>query len=539
MNSRARLAAAVFVLAVLPRLSSPAMAADITANPSNYRTVLRSLKPGDSMVLSPGEYKPLYLSDLNGTPEAWITIKGPAVGAPAIIVGESGSNTVEIVNSSYLAIENLRIDSQGIPGAFGISAKGRNLNRTHDVRIEGNSLVGQNGNQQTDGISTKIPTWGWTIRRNQIIGAGTGIYLGDSDGTQPFVNGLIENNLVAYSIGYNLEIKDQISLPTITGMPLLSTSTIIRNNVFIKDDKPSPDGDRPNVLVGAFPGSGLGSNNLYEIYGNFFFHNPREALFQGSGRLSLHDNIFVDGPVGYSAIVLRKQNFPLKLAFVYNNTIYTSGRGIYFGTLAVSQDAVMGNLIFASDAIAGPIGRLSNNLVASVASAAQYVSSPSFDLGAMNFYPRAGKCKGPPIDLTLFHTDTDYNLDFNGHSKGQATRGGVFRGAYAGAGLNPGWRLQAGIKSSTVHPSESRLSRPPVNDRPETRSLDVRSATGTYKTISSLSLKDYRLGSTSGGCCAWTADAYAPGLLLWRSATGAEPASAQRCDCSTVARASE
>ena len=230
------------------------------------------------------------------------------------------------------AIENLRIDSRGIPGAFGISARGGDENVTHDIRIEGNTLVGQNGGQQTDGISTKIPTWGWVIRYNQILGAGTGLYLGDSDGTQPFVNGLIEHNLIRDTIGYNLQIKDQNSIPDIPGMPGGPTSTIIRHNVFIKNDQPSPDGDRPNLLVSAFPSTGRGSMNMYEIYGNYFLHNRREALFQGSGRVSLHDNVFVDGPDSYPAVVLRAQNNPLKVALVYNNTVYTSGKGIYFGT---------------------------------------------------------------------------------------------------------------------------------------------------------------------------------------------------------------
>ena len=45
--------------------------------------------------------------------------------------------------------------------------------------------------------------------------------------------------------------------------------------------------------------------NMYEIYGNYFLHNHREALFQGSGRVSLHDNVFVDGPGSYPAVVLR------------------------------------------------------------------------------------------------------------------------------------------------------------------------------------------------------------------------------------------
>ena len=258
MSCKQLLATAIFALAlpvIGPRF---AFAAQFKANPSNYRNVLRGLKPGDTVALAPGKYPSLYLADLNGTTEAWITIQGPASGQPAVIAGVPNSNTVEIVNCSYLAIEGLRIDSRGISGAFGISVKGKQ-NRTHDIRIEGNTLVGQNGDQQTDGISTKAPTWGWIIRGNQIISAGTGIYLGDSDGTAPFVHGLIENNLIQDTIGYNLEIKDQISLPPVPGMPLEPTHTIIRNNVFIKDDQPSPDGNRPNLLVGAFPAIGCGS----------------------------------------------------------------------------------------------------------------------------------------------------------------------------------------------------------------------------------------------------------------------------------------
>jgi hypothetical protein len=272
---------------VLSNVAHPAVAAVVSANPSNYHALLTTLKPGDTLNLAPGTYPRLDIRGLNGLPDAWITITGPPSDPPAIIVGESEYNTVEILNSSYLAIENLRIDSRGIPGAFGISARYHEENLTHDIRIEGNTLVGQNGGQQTDAISTKTPTWGWIIRYNRILRAGTGLYLGDSDGTQPFVAGVIENNLIQDTIGYNMEIKDQITIPAIPGMPMAPTTTIIRNNVFIKNDQPSPDGDRPNLLVGAFPATGAGSLNMYEIYGNYFAHNHHEALFQGSGRLTL------------------------------------------------------------------------------------------------------------------------------------------------------------------------------------------------------------------------------------------------------------
>jgi hypothetical protein len=229
-------------------------------------------------------------------------------------------------------------------------------------------------------------------------------------------------------------------------MRIEPTSTIIRHNVFMKNDQPSPDGDRPNVLLGAFPSKDRGSLNMYEVYGNYFVHNHREALFQASGRVSVHDNIFVDGSYTYPVVVLRKQNYPLRLAYIYNNTIYTSGRGIYFGTTALIDEAVDGNLVFALTPISGAVMQQSNNLVDLVWNAPKYVRSPSFELGSMDFYPLPGKCQGAAIDLSGFQTDTDYALDFNGTPKTQAQGGVVFRGAYAGAGTNSGWKLQAGLK---------------------------------------------------------------------------------------------
>jgi hypothetical protein len=412
----------------------------ITADPSTYQSLLPKLQPGDILSLAAGNYPLLHIFGLHGMQSQCIVITGPSSGPPAVIQGSAGNNTVQIVGSSYLAIKNLTIDSLGIDGAFGISAQGGSSDVTHDILIEGNMLVGQGGGQETDGISTKTPTWNWVIRKNRIIGAGTGLYLGNSDGSDPFVAGIIEDNLVENPIGYCMEIKYQLPRPALSGMPTGPRSTIIRNNVFLKDDQPSPDGDRPNLLVGGFPDSGPGSTDLYEIYGNFFYHNPREALFQGSGRISFHDNILVDGQ--YAAAVFRSHDLALKLAFVYNNTIYTTQSGIEFGSLASTDDAVVGNLVFAAAPISGSIANQTANIVDTFANAAHYVSSPAFTLGSMNFYPLVGQAEGPALDLSKFSVNVDYNLDFNRTPKGGLT----FRGAYAGAGVNPGWQLQADIE---------------------------------------------------------------------------------------------
>jgi hypothetical protein len=416
---------------------SPSIAAD----PATYRSILPTLKPGDTLSLAPGLYARLDLDHLDGRRGHCITIAGPASGAPAVVQGAPGFDSVEITNSSYLVVKNLTIDSLGFAGTHGISAKGGLANVTHHIVIDGNRVVGADGSQQTDGISTKTPTWGWIIRRNTVIGAGTALYLGNSPGDDPFIGGIIEDNLVMNPIGYCMEIKFQKMRPAIDGMPTAPATTIIRNNVFIKNDGPSPDGDRPNLLVGGFPDTGPGSHDLYQIYGNFIFHNPREALFQASGRVSFHDNILVDGE--RAAAVFRDHDLPLKLARVYNNTVYSSQKGIYFGNKAAEAEFVVGNLVFAATPISGAIVNQRGNIVGAPSDAGRYVRAPSALLGSMDFFPLSGKATGPRLDLSSFAGDVDFDVDFNRMPKGPRFR----RGAYAGDGTNPGWQLQAEIKT--------------------------------------------------------------------------------------------
>ncbi|HVY44838.1 MAG TPA: right-handed parallel beta-helix repeat-containing protein, partial [Minicystis sp.] len=381
----------------------------VDADPSNYTTVLPTLQPGDTLDLASGTYTDeLDVTNLNGSAAAPITIRGPADGS-AVFAGNACCNTVEITNSSYVVIQNLTIDGGHLDGVFGVSAKGDTQNLVHHVTIEGCTFRGQDASQQTDAISTKTPTWGWVIRRNVIRGAGTGLYLGNSDGSDPFVEGVIEENLVEDTIGYNIEIKFQNAWPNVAGLPTGTTSTIVRNNVFIKNDAPSPDGDRPNLLVGGFPASGPGSQNLYEIYGNFFFHNPRESLLQASGRVSIHDNVFVDA--SDKAIDLVDHDLPLELAHVYNNTIYAAQRGIHFGNAAPEGDLVFLNLVFAATPIDGPIANQAANMTDTAANAGMYVNAPSLVLGQMDFYPRSGKCQGAPYDASAVASETDYDED--------------------------------------------------------------------------------------------------------------------------------
>jgi len=418
------------------------------ANPENYRRLLATLAPGDTLVLAPGVYdRGLPISNCHGAPERWITIQGPQTGV-AEIRQTQAANCVELRQCSYVALKRLSIVGEGSNASrvlFGISAKGGLENKVHHILIEDCLISDWRGSQQAVGISTKTPTWDWTIRRNIIRNCGTGLYLGNANGADPFIRGLIEHNLVMDPIGYCMEIKYQKPRPNLPDMPTAASSTIIRHNVFIKNDAPSPDGSRPNVLVGGFPESGPGAEDWYEIYGNVFWHNPRESLLQASGRVSIHDNLFVNCPsVGHAAITLRSHDLPLKRVHLYHNTIVAAARGIRVGNAAPEGNRIIGNIIFADEPLAlhRAISQVSENLTGPVAAAAQHLAKPVPVLGEVDLHPKPGRCEGPPLDLSVFAREQDFAKDFDGRPRNTNTA----RGAYAGPATQQSWRLQADRK---------------------------------------------------------------------------------------------
>ena len=167
---------------------------------------------------------------------------------------------------------------------------------------------------------------------------------------------------------------------------------------------PAPTATGPTSWSAAFPTRASAPKTRYEIYGNFFFHNPRESLLQASGRISIHDNVFVD--VAGTAILATGHDLPIRLGWIYNNTIFAAGTGISVGN-AADRSIVFGNLIFADDPISGSPDLESDNIVDSIAAANDYVVRPSRTLGAMDFYPLAGRCQGAALDLSGFAADLD------------------------------------------------------------------------------------------------------------------------------------
>ncbi len=433
------------------------MAEVFIANPSNYLTLLRNLAPGDTLMLEPGIYDDsndvpgLPFFNMNGEPDKPIVISGAETGNRPVFLGRSTHNTVRFDNASYIEIRNIVIDGRNL-GGDGVKAQGI----SHHIMLENLLIKGVGSDQQIVGINTKAPAWKWVIRNCVIIEAGTGMYFGNSDGSVPFVNGLIEYNLIVNTLGYNLQIKHQIDRPARSGVPGDGT-TIIRHNVFSKAENASTGGAaRPNLLVGHWPLTGAGSSDVYQIYGNFFYQNPTgEALFQGEGNIALYNNLFVnrDG----DAVRIQPHNDVPKMIRIFNNTVVSRGTGIRVtGGDPGQQQKVIGNAVFAANQISAV--DQNDNITDTFENASNYLSDPtgipSGSPGSLDLYPLVDRLTGPRPENASYRTFVHWDRDFNGD-----VHDGTFRGAYAGEGQNSGWPLKLEIKppieeSDPVHVPE-------------------------------------------------------------------------------------
>lgn len=438
----------LFVFLLLALLLPVAEARQLLADPSSYRAVLSAMTPGDTLQLSAGEYRRgLPLHRLQGLSAEPITISGPASGPRAVFIAQPGHNTISILNSSYITIRNLELDGRNLP-VDGVKAEGH-ADWAHHITLE-NLLIRNHGHhQQTVAISTKCPAWGWQVRGNVIIGAGTGLYFGNSDGSDPFVASVIENNLIVDTIGYNLQIKHQLTRAGITGMPQGEQQTIIRHNVFSKANGGSSGGQaRPNVLVGHWPLSGAGQDDRYLIYGNFFYQNPNESLFQGEGNLALYNNLFVNE--GGDAIRIQPHNDILRHIAVFFNTVVSAKTGIVLrqsrGALVEQASTypqwLTANVVFAAQPIEAK--QLSGNVVGTPAQATAYLRRPQAPPGEMDLRPKeALTAPFDPAQLTQYH---DWNLDFNGNLR----KAGII-GAYAGEFEENDWVPRIELKPPWLH----------------------------------------------------------------------------------------
>jgi hypothetical protein len=198
-----------------------------------------------------------------------------------------------------------------------------------------------------------------------------------------------------------------------------------------------------------FPSSGYGVHDTYEVYGNFFYNNPTEALMQVTGNTTAYNNVFVNhvAPSGYEAVVITNHNgFPPRLMNMFHNTVLTSsdagGIGLFSPDPNYPQYCYANAVFSDGTPISGFSGTNEiDNITDTYAHADSYVKSPSIDISSLDLYPLPGQLQGGLTAKTLFINFTDYDIDFNGDPYDWH-----FRGAYSGSGINHGWDLQLDIR---------------------------------------------------------------------------------------------
>ena len=400
--------------------------AEYRATPLNYLAILQDLRPGDTLELAPGDYdRGLPLHGLVGAPGSPIVIRGPEGRPTARFTARRDAHTVSIMNSAWVEIHHLELDGLGFP-VSAVRAEAHS-NWAHHITLNGLTITGHGGDQSISGISTFCPVWGWTIRNNMIVGAGTGMYLGNSDGSAPFVGGIIESNIIVDSIGYNLQIKHQRVRPKIAGMPEGPSLTIIRQNVFSKSMNSSIGNmARPNLLVGHWPLSGPGAEDTYAIYGNFFFQNPSESLFQGEGNIAFYSNLLIN--TNGDAINIQPHNAVPRRISIFRNTVLAANTGIRVsGADPAYTQRVVGNAVFASVPVVG--GEQAANKTGPLAAAGEFLAAPFAPLGRLDLSPRPGKLTTAPFNVAQQVPIPDLNRDFDGRIFSRS-----IAGAYAGDG---------------------------------------------------------------------------------------------------------
>lgn len=396
-------------LLIAALISLPAWAADYPAGPDDYREYLPRLVPGDRLLLRAGDYlRGLPVHHLAGEPGRPIVIEGVA---GTRFLARAGANTVSLLDTQHIVIRNLELDGRNQP-VDAVKAEGHGR-FAHFITLENLHIHDHAASQQSVGISSKCPAFGWIVRGNRIERVGTGMYFGDSDGSDPFVAGRIEDNVVTDSIGYNLQIKHQKPRPE--GLPESEREheTVIQRNFFVKETAWPDRAARPNVLVGHQPVSGPGARDRVRIVANVFWQNPSEALFQGEGNLALYNNVFINSQ-GHAVHIQPHNDVPREVT-VFHNTVLARGHGIRIlareGQPPAWPQRVLRNLVFAGSPLFG--GEAVDNHVAAVDGAARFLKKPFAEPDRLDLTPAmtlAGSVW--PEDLALAaYPDADQDVD--------------------------------------------------------------------------------------------------------------------------------
>ncbi len=413
---------------MLPLLPLLVLAAPIDIYPQDdLWTALKSLGPGDELIIHAGEYQSPGFVELSlpGTADQPIVIRG-ADGEVPVLKGTPDQNLINVSGTHY-TIRGLEL----VGGSHGLRLATSAHARLEELEIHGTGDVGISCNRP-DNTYEDI-----TIRRVHIhdtgVGGGPGecMYLGCNDGACTVFDSLVEFNwchdTLAGTQGDGIELK--------TG----SYNTAIRHNVIYNVKYPA-------ITMYGTQGK---AGNLVE--GNVVW-NVGDNGIQTVGDVIVRNNIVLD--VGASGIASKPSQGEIveDLTIVHNTVIgagdtclrgnqYPGGAGIVVANNALYCEATsaiklpegQGSALVAGNRVLGQVSGVNGGADDGGPLAAAFTDAAGKDL-----YPLAGS---PLIDAgDPAHAVED---DFNCLPRGGAPEVGAYD--YS-APQNPGWMIQEGFK---------------------------------------------------------------------------------------------
>jgi hypothetical protein len=271
---------------------------------SDFCSAVNALRPGEELVLRPGDYQGPCTIRNGGRPGAPVVIRAlDSAQRPRIVYQGRDSNVLD-VKASHVIVRGLRF------GPTQTEVDGVRVFEAEEVIVEGCEFDGMSGIAV---VANHANVRGLVVRNNVIFRSrATGMYFGCHDGTTCAVTDLlIEGNYIhgvtagPNEIGYGLEIK-------------LNSAGTVRGNVVV-------DTKGPGIMVYGSRDPAL----LSVVERNFLADSHTSAgIVVGGGPALVRNNIAVGSARGGIALEDYGRRGLLRGVVLVHNTVFGNAGGI-------------------------------------------------------------------------------------------------------------------------------------------------------------------------------------------------------------------
>ncbi|MEQ1865040.1 MAG: right-handed parallel beta-helix repeat-containing protein [Micropepsaceae bacterium] len=382
---------------------------------SDLRAAVKTLKPGDELVLDGGTYAIdfRFIVTANGTAGKLIVIRAKAGKHPVIAQSNRDEEIIEIRDSQYVVIRG--IEFRG--GSHGINLVESDFITIEDCEIHdtGDAAIAANAGGTYEGLK---------LLRNDIhhtAGSGEGMYLGCNRDECRLANSLIEGNHVHHTNGPDVEQGDGIEVKE------GSYGNVIRDNVV-------HDTNAPGIIT--YGTVGNGPANIIERNAIW---NVKDNGIQSAADAVIRNNIVLGSPI---ALQKHQGASPSNLQVVHN-TVITKGDAIALrdvsGEVLIANNALYSSGGFAVHLVSGTASWVTSAGNVGVGGLSRMASGLAKARGLRDDFVEASSDLRPKAGSSLISAGSRNFVgadDFDGVARGGVADAGAYRYSRA---LKPKW----------------------------------------------------------------------------------------------------